>query len=261
MVNLFQKKVLILALYAGEIMMKSGAEIYRVEDTIQRICKACGINYVEVFATPTGIFLSLDKGGDDDDTLTYIKRIQGTGTDLGKISRVNQFSREFTSTDLSVEDGMKVLKSIDEQPGYPTFIRMLGAAMSASAFCLLFGGAAIDCCIAIISGMLCYSFSLLLKKLNINSFVTGFCCCGLAAFIALSASSAVTEASYDPIIIGTLMLFVPGVALTNSIRDFLSGDMLSGVSRLVEALLTAVSLAAGAGVVLKLWDLMGGMNL
>ena len=57
------------------------------------------------------------------------------------------------------------------------------------------------------------------------------------------------------------MLFVPGVALTNSIRDFLSGDMLSGVSRLVEALLTAVSLAAGAGVVLKLWDLMGGMNL
>ena len=79
MVNLFQKKVLILALYAGEIMMKSGAEIYRVEDTIQRICKACGINYVEVFATPTGIFLSLDKGGDDDDTLTYIKRIQGTG--------------------------------------------------------------------------------------------------------------------------------------------------------------------------------------
>lgn len=109
--------------------------------------------------------------------------------------------------------------------------------------------------------MLCYSFSLLLKKLNINSFVTGFCCCGLAAFIALSASTAVTEASYDPIIIGTLMLFVPGVALTNSIRDFLSGDMLSGVSRLVEALLTAVSLAAGAGVVLKLWDLMGGMNL
>lgn len=261
MVNLFQKKVLILALYAGEIMMKNGAEIYRVEDTIARICKACGINYVEVFATPTGIFLSLDKGGDDDDTQTYIKRIQGTGTDLGKISRVNQFSRQFTTTDLSVEDGMKILKEIDDQPPYPIFIRLLGAAMSASAFCLLFGGGFIDFCIAILSGMACYTFSLLLKRLNINSFVTGFCCCALAAFIAIFASTAISQASYNPIIIGTLMLFVPGVALTNSIRDFLSGDMLSGVSRLMEALLTAVSLAAGAGVVLKLWTLLGGVGL
>ena len=54
------------------------------------------------------------------------------------------------------------------------------------------------------------------------------------------------------------MLFVPGVALTNSIRDFLSGDMLSGVARLMEAMLTAISLAAGAGVVIKIFDILGG---
>lgn len=260
MVNIFQKKVLILAIYAGEIMMKNGAEIYRVEDTITRICKACGINYVEVFATPTGIFVSLDKGGEDD-VLTYVKRIKGSNTDLSKISSVNHFSRQFTTTDLSVDEGMKILKEIDDKPSYPLFIRLLGAAMIASTFCLLFGGAFIDFCIAILSGMMCYTFSLLLKKLDINSFVTGFCCCGLAAFIAISSSTAIPAASYDPIIIGTLMLFVPGVALTNSIRDFLSGDMLSGVSRMVEAVLTAVSLAAGAGVVLKLWALLGGMGL
>lgn len=261
MVNVFQKKVLILALYAGEIMMKNGAEIYRVEDTITRICKACGINYVEVFATPTGIFLSLDKGGESDDTQTYIKRIRGTGTNLGKISQVNQFSREFTTTSLSVEDGMKRLKEIDDKSSYPYFVRLLGSAMVASTFCLLFGGIFVDFCVSIISGMMCYTFSLLLKRLDINSFVTGFCCCGLAAFIAISASTAIPAASYDPIIIGTLMLFVPGVALTNSIRDFLSGDMLSGVSRLVEAVLTAISLAAGAGVVLKIWDILGGVAL
>ena len=85
MINAYQKKILILAIYAGEIMMKNGAEIYRVEDTITRICKACGINYIEVFATPSGIFVSLDKGGDENDTQTYIKRIKGTGTDLNKI--------------------------------------------------------------------------------------------------------------------------------------------------------------------------------
>ena len=98
MVNVFQKKVLMLALYAGEIMMRNGAEIYRVEDTISRICRSCNIDNVEVFATPTGIFLSLDKGGENDDTQTYVKRIKGVSTNLKKISLVNQFSRKFTAS-------------------------------------------------------------------------------------------------------------------------------------------------------------------
>ena len=82
MVDLFQKKVLMLALYAGEIMMRNGAEIYRVEDTMTHICKACKMDNVEVFATPTGIFISMDRGGDEDDTQTYVKRIKGISTDL-----------------------------------------------------------------------------------------------------------------------------------------------------------------------------------
>ena len=84
-----QKMILILAVRAGEIMMKAGAEIYRVEDTIERICKACGIDHVDVFAMPTGIFITMDKGVDADDTYTYIRRIKSSETDLNKISRVN----------------------------------------------------------------------------------------------------------------------------------------------------------------------------
>lgn len=261
MVNIFQKKVLILAVYAAEIMMKNGAEIYRVEDTVTRICKACGIHYVEVFAMPTGIFVSLDKGGKEDDTLTYVKRLRGTDTDLSKISRINQFSREFTTTDLSVDDGMEILKSIDEEPSHPLPVRLLGAAMVSSFFCVVFGGNPIDFCVAFISGVACYLCALLLKMLDINFFIRGFCCCGVAAFLALSAAASIPQASYDPIIIGSIMLFVPGVAITNSIRDFLAGDMVSGLARLAEALLTAVSLASGAGVMLKIWDMIGGIAI
>lgn len=129
MVNVFQKKVLMLALYAGEIMMRNGAEIYRVEDTISRICRSCNIDNVEVFATPTGIFLSLDKGGEDDDTQTYVKRIKGVSTNLKKISLVNQFSRKFTANSISVDSGMNVLKRIDRSRTYPMPVRVLGAVM------------------------------------------------------------------------------------------------------------------------------------
>lgn len=258
MINAYQKKILILAVYAGEIMMKNGAEIYRVEDTITRICKACGINYIEVFATPTGIFVSLDKGGAEDDTQTYIKRIRGAGTDLNKISMINQFSREFTTTDLSVEDGMEILKKIDHQKPYPIYIRLLAAALVTSCFCFIFGGSLIDSCVTFFAGSTCYLLSCFLGKYDINFFIRGFCCCAAAAFIALFASVSISGTSYEHMISGVIMLFVPGVAITNSIRDFLSGDMLSGIARMTEAILIAVSLAAGVGVVLKVFGTIGG---
>ena len=115
MINQIQKRVLILAVRAAEIMMKSGAEIYRVEDTITRICHACRIPYVEVFATPTGVFVTIGSGGPNGDVETYVKRIHGSETDLTKISKVNDFSRVFTNTDLSVEDGMEIISPITSQ--------------------------------------------------------------------------------------------------------------------------------------------------
>ena len=211
--------------------MRNGAEIYRVEDTITRICRSCNIDNVEVFATPTGIFLSLDKGGEDDDTQTYVKRIKGVSTNLKKISLVNQFSRKFTANSISVDSGMNVL----------------------------FGGSLIDCPLSVRASAAAYMFSVLLSKLDVNSFVSVFCSCAVATILTMIASTAIPGTSHDSIIVGWIMLFVPGVALTNSIRDFLSGDMLAGLARLMETVLTAVSLAAGVGVVLKLWEVIGGI--
>ncbi|MFR4356374.1 MAG: threonine/serine exporter family protein, partial [Clostridia bacterium] len=108
-------------------------------------------------------------------------------------------------------------------------------------------------------GMFAYAFSRFLGKFDINFFVRCFCSCAGAAFLALVASSWIDAAAYQPVIIGTLMIFVPGVAITNAIRDFLSGSMLSGICRMMEAFLIAVALAAGAGVVLKLWSVIGGV--
>ncbi|MBQ9014994.1 MAG: threonine/serine exporter family protein [Firmicutes bacterium] len=256
-----KKDILHLAVRAGEIMMKSGAEIYRVEDTIVRICKACGVDNVEVFAMPTGIFVTLDNDLSTDSVSTYIRRIRSGETDLHKISLVNQFSREFTATDLSLEAGMQRLDEIEREKRYHFMVRVTAASVVAACFAVMFGGNAIDFCCAFITGTICYTLSRFLEKYEINFFIRGMCCCALAAFIALVIAASLKGASYGPIISGTIMLFVPGVAITNSIRDFLSGDMLAGLTRMVEAVLTAVSLAAGAGLVLKLWSLIGGITL
>ncbi|QIB70549.1 threonine/serine exporter family protein [Aminipila butyrica] len=261
MTKQLQKRILIMALLAGELMMKSGAEIYRVEDTITRICKACKIPYVEAFATPTGIFLSLDKGGEDNEMFTFIKRIRGSATDLGKISEINQFSRDFVSTDLSVEDGMARLKQISKRKPYPLGIKLLGAALTCAFFCLMFKGTIQDFVCAFIIGAASYLLSAIFDGFETNYFIKGFCCTAFAAFLALICAASGLGNTSGPTTIGALMLFVPGVAITNAIRDFLAGDMLSGLARTSEAFFIAISLATGAGVVMRLWVLMGGTIL
>ena len=249
-----------LAMRAGTIMMKSGAEIVRVEDTIERICRTCGIESVNVFATPTGIFVSTDNV-DASNTVTHIRRIRSSETDLTKISRVNQFSRTFASTDMTVEEGMKVLDEIEGSKPYPFWIRALSAAMVTACFSVIFGGGAQDFCVTVPIGLLCYMISRFLERYEINFFIRGFVCCAIAAFCALLVAASVHGVSYGPVISGCIMLFVPGIPITNSIRDFLSGNMLSGVARLTEAVIIGVSLAAGAGVIIKLWYMLGGVVL
>ncbi|MDR2156274.1 MAG: threonine/serine exporter family protein [Clostridiales Family XIII bacterium] len=258
MKDTLQKRVLILALYAGEIMMKSGAEIYRVEDTIVRICRACRIDYVECFATTTGIFLSLDSGRDENDMHTFIKRIGGTGIDLLKISRINHFSRVFTTTDLSVADGFEQLREINAAKSMSVWIRILGAMLVGAFLAPYFGASILDMTCAAITSGLSYCIALGIEKLRFPSFIRIFVSCAGCALLVLSLSSLGLGHSVSPVLIGGTAIFMPGVAITNAARDMLSGDMLSGVARFTEALIAAVAIAGGIGAMMKIWFLLGG---
>ena len=67
--------------------------------------------------------------------------------------------------------------------------------------------------------------------------------CGLMAALVLSVLN------MDKIIIGGLIILVPGVPFTSSIRDFFNGDYLSGTIRLIDALLVSLCMAIGVGAV------------
>ena len=75
-------------------------------------------------------------------------------------------------------------------------------------------------------------------------------CCNRSMAVRCSAA-AITATNlglgHDPneIIIGNIMLLIPGIALTNSLRDMISGDIISGLLRFLDAILVAVAIAAG----------------
>lgn len=259
MITQKQQRGFILAMKAGEIMLESGGELYRSEEIIKRICHACDIQHVEVFATATGIFASIGSGGESGDTRSYVKSIPNRSTNLQKISEVNNLSRKFVNGEIDIEDAFNILKEIEKGRSYHIALQLIGAGAVASLFCYMFGGTLNDSFIGIFVGIITYIFSIFLGKLRVGYFITDFCCCAFASFVALLLSSLDIADAYDHIIIGTLMLFVPGAATTNALRDILNGDMLSGIARITEAVAIAVALASGAGVMIKIWTYIGGV--
>lgn len=250
-----------MAILAGEIMLESGAETYRVEDTIIRLCKAINIvNYVDVFVIPTGIFLTV---GYDNNINTILKRTKPKSVDLNKISLVNQFSRRFVATDMSVDEAIDYLSKLREIKPYSDFVKsVLGGGLVGGFSALLFGGTFPDFVSAFFVSLLVVKIrESVARKANIISYVKDFLGSLLAGALAILFVRLGIGSSIDKILIGSIMPMVPGLAITNATRDSISGDFLAGVSRASEAILCALSIAFGVGVAIKYYTYfnIGGM--
>ncbi len=106
----YKKDVLRFALFLGELMLSNGAETYRVEDSIIRICKSRGFKHINVFTSPTAIIISDNRF----DGFTFMKIIKKRSINLHKISILNNISRDFVNNlDCDVEFSMEKLNNIN----------------------------------------------------------------------------------------------------------------------------------------------------
>lgn len=245
------KKILVLATIAGRIMLKSGAETYRVEDTITRICKSRkGIQYVDAYIVPTGIFISLEYNGE---LMTYIKRIKTISYDLNKIDLVNEFSRSFVNSNMSVDKGIEELKTINKINTYNNLTKSIFGSLGAALFCVLFGGTFFDFIASFIVSLLTLSVINFISRFKLTFFIEDLSGAIVASGLSYILIKFGIGQNIDKVIIGSIMCLVPGVAITNAIRDTMSGDFLSGLSRGMEAIFSAIAIALGVGIVLNLY--------
>lgn len=246
-------KVMDVCLQAGEIMLTYGAETYRVEETIERMARAAGFTNVHCFSTTTGIFLSFEEQKGHGDLMQMV-RVDDRMQDLNKVAEVNQVSREFTSGVLTVQEAERRLDEIyAAKIQYPIWLIHIGSGAAGGGFSYLFGGGLYDFIPAFFAAMIS---SFILVKIE-GYLRVRFASELAAAFFGSSAAIAFVMlgfgSSIDQIIIGSLMPLVPGVPLTNAVRDLLSGDLLAGISRGVEALLTSLSIASGVALAVSIF--------
>ena len=135
----YKKDVLRLALFLGELMLANGAETYRVEDSVIRICKSRGFNHINVFTSPTVIIISDDRF----DGLSFMKTIKSRSINLNALSLLNNFSREFVSNpNLCVDTAIKELRALNENDSskYPSYILNIATGLGSAFFACLLGG-------------------------------------------------------------------------------------------------------------------------
>lgn len=253
------ERILKASTLAGRILLEKGAETIRVEETVVHILNSFDVEDASVFATPTGLFLSFEK---EEKTYSRVLRIKSDALDLEKINAVNAISRACKNNELTVDEVYDRLKIIDKQQGYPLFIRYMASGFVAMSFTYLFKGSIMDGICAFLIGIVIQALILMFDKKGINAIVKITFISFILTIFALVFQYIGFADSKDKMIMGSIMLLVPGVAITNAIRDCVSGDLLSGITRAIEACLIAVALALGAGVAIQLWiAYIGGIML
>lgn len=249
------QRLIKLATMAGQIILESGGEIYRVEETIRMILKSYNKLDAESFVTPTGIMVSLTE--EDGTIVSLIRRVQKSNIDLEKVALVNSLSRELMEKQIPLDSLEKRLQEISDKRPYSIFFQLIMAAMCGFSFTVLFGGTFIDALIALVIGICVRLLQLGTREIKLNGIFINIIGGALVALLVhLFTRTIPLSPNKDIITIGSIMLLVPGIAFTNAIRDILMGDYLSGVSKGMEAFLIAVGIAIGAGTVLAL---LGGV--
>lgn len=253
------ERVLELVVRAGELMLKNGAETYRVEETMEWMGKACPGCHVEAFVTPVGFFVTLQSS--DGVRLTQVKRVRDRTLDLNKVYQINDCSRHLASGELSIEQAAARLEAIEHQ-GTLTgrWERLLAAGLGGACFTKLFGGSWLDFALAFVASLLVQAAEERIRRLPMVRFVGDF----LGGLIGAGAAIAGVWLlrSYGPnldaVIPGAVMTLVPGVSITNSIRDMVAGDLISGTTRGIESIIAATAVAAGVALALGLYVSAGG---
>lgn len=227
------------------MMIAYGAEIYRVEDTVTRICDAYGHDEAEIYATPTNFMITLRAA--DGMPFTDTRVLNGRETNLDRLGKLNELSRFICSKKPDAETISRKLQLIKERKTYSPLVIYISYAVVGAAFTVFFGGNAVEAAFASVLALIVRFIEGRLSMVKASTFLNAVVCSMAISFIAVGITSLGFVPRFDKIIIGVSMTLVPGVAMTNCMRDFISGDFLSGIYTMTEALLTAAGLAVGAG--------------
>lgn len=244
-----KKMILKTCVLAGKIMMENGSEVYRVEDTMLRIARNAGEADCVSYVTATGLFMGFREG-----PYCQLEDVHERAINLEKVVAVNQLSRQFAEKQISLQELYDQLRQAQKNtPSYRFITQVLAAGIVSATLMYAFGGSWRDFIATfVIGGFGLFSATVAKRWLGL-SFLDMFIAALVIGASAVFCVNFGLAENVDNLIIGAVMPLVPGVAITNSFRDIMAGDLISGIARGIEAVFTAAAIGIGIAFILSVF--------
>ena len=249
------------AMEAGRILLQNGAEISRVEETMERICRYYGVKSMDSFVLSNGIFITGGYGTKN--AYSRVGHIPVSGARLDKVVAVNQLSREIEEGKYEqAEMAKQKLEEISKMPADKNWQRILASGVGSGFFCVLAGGSFQDCVAAFIAGIVLYIYVIFISEKYLSKILGNILGGAIIVAACVLCFQFHIGNHLENIISGAIMPMVPGVAFANGIRDIANGDYIAGSVRLLDAILRFLCIAIGVGVGFTIYhSLAGGVIL
>lgn len=239
-------RVLQAILDVGEEMIVCGAEVARVEDSIKRMCGSYGMDRVNVFTIISNIQVTVE--APDGKILTHIREIIRSRGDYDRLDYLNDLSRKIVKNVPDDKEIQEELTRVMTRPRQPLLWKVLGYMLMAGSFTIFFGGSYVDCLVSSLMGIVAVALEINLRKFENNAIAYNFVASFVIGTIAHILVSLGIGDDAGHVIIGGIMVLIPGVAFTNSVRDLFSGDIISGSLRMLNTILITLALSCGFGL-------------
>jgi len=243
---------LALVLDIAEQMVISGAEVARTEYSVRRICKSFGAVRTEALSITTSLIVTLYY--DEYGSVTQTRRVEKFAYNMDRLEKMNELSREICDKKLTIEEGRKRFSELMSEKYYSFHSQILFFMLIAFTFTLFFGGSIKDALVSSFIAILFKYIDEFARKIEINKFIPIVASSLLGGFLAIMAVKAGLADSVGKVSIGDVMLLIPGIMLTNSLRDMFGGDTITGGIRFIEATLIAVMIAVGFSASSKFYE-------
>lgn len=237
----------------GETMLKNGAEIVRIESTIRHVADALDLQEFDSFVLINGIFMTARLK--DQTVQARVRDIPISPINLGRIEEINTLSRRIVEKKYTPEEAKARLAVIKQEHFASMRLKFFAYAFGSASFCYIFGGTFWDATGAFVLGALLafYSFfiapkfhmSQIIWNITCSIWVSTLACIFVHFFPVLQLTSLVT---------GGIISLLPGVAVVNGIRYLFNEDYSSGWGQMIYALITALCVSVGVGLVLTVFN-------